>query len=371
MANGFCPALLRHIDEVAENNAPGRKLHVAGFTQMALCCQNSTVNAINDGQEQGQTRPLTVKYKVRPLVSAVQTDESCDNDATPGYLEWNLPGWTHRQYSTHIPDSTMRQYCIDATNPRRIGATSAMQEVYENIVDAANAVMASMNRALVTSAATEFGVNSVTGSAGGSVININENGQAFILTNGVTQMLTELEINQICGNPCIVGNGIWHNFMNARQNGQVGLNAGGLNQNAGSLPPFFYDRDTVSIWGVNAIGVYAPGSVKLLTYDQFVGPYAGQRGQSYFTNFTLPTAEFGCAPDCLDALSFDLQLRYLDCAENGMQRGWQAIVSKKFALWVQPDNAYAVGDPLYGTNGTLKYWIDNSTYAGETYARYA
>lgn len=372
MATGFCPALLRHIDEVAGENAPSRKLHVAGFTKMALCCQNSTANVINDGQEQGQTRPLTVAYQVRPLVSAVQTDESCENDATPGKLEWTLPGWTHRQYSFHIPDSTMRQYCIDALNPRRIGGTTALNEVYENILAAANAVMGSMNRALVTSAATEFGVNAQTGAYGGSTININENGASLILTNGVTQLLTELEINQICGTPCIVGNGVWHNFMNARGYGQLGLNAGGLNQAAGALPTFFYDRDTTSIWGANAIGVYAPGSVKLLTYDQFVGPaYAGLKGGSYFTNFTLPTEEFGCTDDCLGALSFDLQLRYLDCATDGMARGWQAIVSKKFALWVQPDNAYASGDPLFGTNGTLKYWIDNSTYTGDSYARYA
>lgn len=371
MATGFCPALLRNIEDVAGDNAPGRKLHVAGFTQMALCCQNSTANAINDGQEQGQTRPLTVRYKVRPLVSAVQTDESCDNDLTPGYQEWTLPAWDFRQLSFHIPDSTMRQYCLDAINPRRLGPTTVMNEVYQTVLETANTVMASVNRALVTKMATEFGVNANTGAYGGSVININENGAAFIITNGVPQMLTELEINQICGNPCMVGNGIWHNYVNTRQAGMVGLNAGGLNQGAGNLPPFFYDRDTTTIWGANAVGVFAPGSVKLLEYDQFVGQaYAGKKGGSEFLNFTLPTEEFACAPDCQN-MSFDLQLRYLDCAENGMSRGWQGIVSKKFALWVQPDNAFAVGDPLYGTNGTLKYWIDNSTYTGDSYARYA
>lgn len=370
MPTGFCPALLRHINDIAGDNAPGRKLHIAGFTQMAMCCQNSSVNPINDGQEGGQTRPLTVKYKVRPLISAVQTDASCDNDVTPGYEEWTLPSWDYRQLSFHIADNTMRQYCMDAINPRRIGSTSVMNEVYETILETANAVLGSVNRALVVKAATEFGVNAATGAYGGSVININENGAAFIITNGVPQMLTELEINQICGDPCIVGSGVWQNFVNTRRAGMAGLNAGGLNQGAGTLPRFFYDPNTAAIWGANAIGVFAPGSVKLLEADQYVGQWAGERGGSTFFNFTLPTDQFACVPECQD-MSFDVHLRYLPCAENGLQPGWQGIVSKKFALWVQPDNAYAVGDPLYGTNGTLKYWIDNSTYTGDSYARYA
>lgn len=369
MANGFCPSLLRHINDVANDNAPGRKLHVAGFTAMALCCQNSTVSVLNDRVSNGQNRPLTVKYTQRPLISAVQTDAGCDNDLTPGYSETTLPGWTHRQLSFHIPDDTMRQYCIDAVAMRSIGgATNVMQEVYERILETANALLGSMNRALVASMSTEFGTNVTTGSYGGSLININEDGSKYILDNGVVQMLTDLEVNQICGEVCAVGSGIYHNYMVARS--MTGLNAGGMNQAGGPVPAWNYDKDTASLWGPNSIGVFAKGSLALLTYDQYVGPYSGQRGQSYFTNFTLPTNEFACAPDCLDRLSFDLQLRYNDCAENGLQPGWQAIVSKKFALWVQPDTLYQTGDPLAGSNGTLKYWFDNSTYTGASYARY-
>lgn len=371
MANGFCPALLRHINDVAGENAPGRKLHIAGMTAMTLCCQNSTTSPINDGYENGQNRPLTVKYRRRPLISDVDTVESCDIDAQPGYLEWNLPGLQHRQHSFHISDNLMRQYCEDATRTRTIGAptTSVMQEVYELILESANAVLGSMNRALVVAQATEFGVNAATNTYGGSIININENGQLYILDNGIVQMLTDLEINQFCGVPCIVGSGIYQNYMNARN--MSGQQAGGMNMGSGQLPNFFYDKDTASIWGANSIGVFAPGSVKLITYDQFVGPYAGTKGLSTFTHFNLPINEFGCAEDCLAGLGFDLQLRYNDCAEGGYQRGWQGIISKKFALWTQPDNAYAAGDPLAGTNGTLKYFVSNDTYSGPRYGTYA
>ena len=49
MANGYCPALLRSIESIAGENAPSRKLHVAGFLAMTFCCQNSSVSPINDG----------------------------------------------------------------------------------------------------------------------------------------------------------------------------------------------------------------------------------------------------------------------------------------------------------------------------------
>jgi len=63
-------------------------------------------------------------------------------------------------------------------------------------------------------------------------------------------------------------------------------------------------------------------------------------------------------------------MKYIDCPTvvdvNGVpttvNRGWQVILSKEFALWVQPasTNEYAAGDELYQTNGTLLYEISNN-----------
>ena len=133
------------------------------------------------------------------------------------------------------------------------------------------------------------------------------------------------------------------------------------------LPRFFFDKDTATVLGANQIGVYAPGSVKFISRMKYVGPYAGQKGTSIFFTMALPVAEFGCAPDCLNDLRFDIQMKYIDCPTsvtvNGtaqtVNRGWQFIISKDYSLWVQPDDAYRVTDPLGGTNGTLRYNITN------------
>lgn len=372
MAQGFCPALLRHISDIADENAPGRKLHIAGFLAMTLCCQNSSVSPVNDGFQNGHNRPLTVAYRRRPLVSTVQSVDNCDINSDPSKEEWTLPGLTHKQHTSHIEDSLIRQYCEDASRMRTIGAppTQVMEELYDIIRESANAVLLAVNQDLVTKMATEFGANAATGDDGGTAINISTNTQSFDLDNGIVQMYNDFQDNQFCGEPCVVGAGNYRAFMNMRQAGMVGLNAGGVNNGAGALPRFFFDPNVNSIWGANSIGVFAPGSVKLIAADQYVRGFAGPGGTSFFTNFALPVDEFGCADDCLSSLRFDLQLRYNDCPEGGRERGWSATVSKKYALWVQPDTGFSVGDPLAGTNGTLKYWVGNDAYTGPAYARY-
>jgi hypothetical protein len=139
------------------------------------------------------------------------------------------------------------------------------------------------------------------------------------------------------------------------------------------VPTFFFDKDTQTIWGNNTVGLFAPGSAKFISRNRYVGPgWSGQRGTSFFSTLPLPVNEFGCADDCLRDLVLDMQIRYNDCpvdtGDGTIDRGIQVILSKQFALWVQPDNAFQATDELYGTNGTLKYFVSNTTYAGGAYA---
>lgn len=369
-SQGFCPDLLYHIGEIAGENAPGRKLHVAGFLQMLMCCANSSVSPLNNAFTGGHRRNLTVSYRRRPVLSDVSDEDTCDNPVQPGKLEWTVPGLRHKQYSVHIEDDLIRQYCVDASRMRSVGApaTQVMQEVYDLIVEGANVVMRAVNNDLVVSMATEFGENTTTGTPT-KTININSDGTKFILDDGIVEMMQDLLENEFCGEPCIVGGGIFSNFNQAQA--LACCNSAGLDLGRAAIPRFFFDKDSQTIWGQNSIGIFAPGSVKMVSQNKFVGSFAGQRGTSFFTTLPLPINEFGCADDCLRDLVFDLQLRYNDCAADGLERGWQAIISKEYALWVQPTNAYQAGDPLADTNGTLKYFVGNTSYSGGAYSPYA
>jgi hypothetical protein len=245
-----------------------------------------------------------------------------------------------------------------------------MSEVYDLIIEGANIVMKSINVALVTAMATEFGVNTTTGSSTGKVININRSGNDYSLDDGIVEMMTDITENEICGVPCIVGGGLFNAYTQAKA--LTCCNNAGLDIGAADTPRFFFDKDTQTIWGRDSIGLFAPGSVKFISRNKYIGNWAGPRGLSFFTTLPLPVTEFGCADDCLRDLVLDMQLRYNDCAAddgNGgtIEPGMQVILSKDFALWAQPDNAFQPGDELEGTNGMLKYFITNTSYTGGAY----
>jgi hypothetical protein len=91
----------------------------------------------------------------------------------------------------------------------------------------------------------------------------------------------------------------------------------------------------------------------------------------------MPVDVYSCnADDCLRDLIFDMQMRYIDCpttlsvagVNQSVNRGWQVIISKRYALWVQPADAYQSTDPLFDTNGTLMYYLTNAPTDPRTYA---
>lgn len=374
MANGYCPALLRHITDIADGNAAANKMHVAGFLAMTFCCQNSTVSPVNDGnQSNGQRKGLTVKYRKRPTSSDVDSDDNCEINRIPSYLEWNIPNLGYKKTSWFLSDEEIRKYCDEAATLRATGGNtpSIMNEHYGILLEHANILMKEINKSLVTAAATQFGDNVTTGSSTGKVINIARDGDKFILDNGIVDMMRDIQENEICGEPCIVGGGLLSAWNIA--NTAACCNAAGFDLGRIGVPKFFFDKDTQQIWGENTAGLFAPGSVKFLGFNKFVRSYAGQKGNSYFATIPMPVSAFGCNPDdCLRDLVFDLQMRYIDCptvidvnnTPTTVNRGWQFILSKEFALWVQPDNAYPDGDELAGTNGTLKYFFSNDADNG-------
>lgn len=379
MALGFCPSILLDINDIAESNAPDRKMHIAGFLSTLFCLQDSLGNIVNEPTTDGHKKSATIKYFKRPLVSLVQSEDDCDINAVPAEDEWTLPTTSHKQVSFFIADETVRQYCKDASNMKTIGRTRVMDAVYGKFLAFANTLMKAVNQDVVAQMATEFGENVTNGDDGGTLINFNTEGDKNILNNGLIQMMRDIQENEFCGTPYLVGGGLW-----SAQNMAQALaccNAAGINfANANGLPTFVFDKDTQSIWGANSAGLFAPGSVKFISFDKYVGEaWSGQKGTSWFMNVGFPVNEFGCNLDsCLNDLRLDVQIRYRDCPGtetiNGVNttvgRGWIVTLSKDYALWVQPTTGYAAGDSLADTNGTIKYFASNTSYTGGSYSLY-
>jgi hypothetical protein len=376
MANGYCPALLAHIDSIAGCNSPGKRLSPVGFTQMLLQFQNSLVNPINNVSDNntGHVRTMTVKYRKRPLVSDVKDTEDCEVDAVPAWLEWNVPGWLYREYSWFLSDEEIQKYCNEASNTVTRGrpATPFMQEHFDFFVTAANAILHSINIALVTEMATKFGENIVTGSSDGTVINIPQT-PSMVLDDGLIRLLQDLRENGICEDVAIVGAGLYSAWDMARI--AACCNSAGFDLSRFSVPRFYFDKDTQPIWGQNSIGVFSQCSAKLLSRNRYVGAFAGHKGNSFFFTMPLPVDQYCCLESNMSDLIFDVQMRYFDCPTtidiNGVPtevgRGWQVIVSKYFNLWVTPDDGLDPADEYFGVNGTLKYFVMNEPTSGGGY----
>lgn len=388
MANGYCPALLKHINDVANGNSPGKKLHVAGFLKMLFACQNSSVSPLQEAYPaNGNKRTLTVSYRERPLESHVQDEDGCDINRIPVKKEWSLPSLNHKQTSFFITDDEIKKYCDEYSRTLTVGnpASIMMREHYDLFVEHANILLKAINTDLVTEMATQFGDNVTTGSNVGKVININRAGQQIQLNDGIIAMLQDLRENEIVDQPCIVGGGNFSAYDMIRMS--QGLSQAGIDASRFGLPPFYFDKATQTIWGQNTIGVFAKGSVKFIGHNKYAGAYGGQKGNSIFFTVPFPVEEFAGAADAVDMaqvlrdLRLDVQMKYIDCPTEitvgegqpqTVNRGWQIILSKNYAMWVQPTTGFAAGDELEGTNGTLLYYVDNDCVdcadAGGAYA---
>ena len=92
MANGYCEALLLHLESIAGTNYPGKKVTVPGFLNMLISQADRPFAAANVG---GHYKDVRVKYMPRTTTSQVSTTDTCSVDFVPAYLETTEIGRAH------------------------------------------------------------------------------------------------------------------------------------------------------------------------------------------------------------------------------------------------------------------------------------
>lgn len=379
MANGYCEALLLHLDSIAGSNYPGQKVTVPGFLNM-LVSQPDRPSPIQDGYQGGHYRTVNVKYMPRTTINQVSTADTCAVDVIPAFKETSVSVNNIAQTAVWVPDDTIRQYCEDASATVAIGAppTQMMQQHLSSVLHAMNGIYQKMENVLTTSMASSFGKHKATGSASAVTLNIEQDQSINDLTAGITKLLMDAEANEFCGSPYIIGalGGLMHAYdIQKKYRGLAptdGWNPQALADASGYQ--FFASGQTGSTWGANNIGLFAPGSVHLIERLDNVGSFAGQRGASTFTTIVDPRTQCW-TPNGLGNLSFDLQVKYIDCPEDlgsnitngyiseasvGAARGYLLMIKKRYGLFTTPTDAYDGADALAGSNGTLRYNVTNA-----------
>jgi len=375
MANGYCEALLLHLDSIAGQNYPGQKVTIPGFLNM-LVTSPDRPSAIQEGYMGGHYRTVNVKYMPRTVAAQVSTTDSCGIDLQPAYKETTVSVNNVAQTGLWISDETVRQYCEDSSRTVAVGlpATQMMTEHLRGILHAMNGIYQKMENVLTTAMASSFGNHVATGTATAVTVNIEQDGNLNDLGTGLTKLLTDAAANEFCGTPMFVGalGSLMHAYsIQKNQNAlaqAIGFDPSALAANF----QFFASGQTGSTWGAQHVGMFAPGSVHLVERQDNVGSFAGQRGTSFFTTIVDPRTQCW-TPNGLGNIAFDLQVKYIDCPEDANNlpsgylntesltgRGYALYIKKRYGLFTTPKDAFDGGDRLAGSNGTLRYAMTNS-----------
>ena len=362
---GFADALTKHIAKVTAENTPQFKLNWQGHLNLLKTNNNADVVRINDQADPGHRRTVIIKARQRYNVGHTDTAKSCDNVLVPAYFERNVNLSNTRQIAFYIDDETLARYPNEATANASAGtpSTPLMTEFLLMIKEGADALLSGVNQDVATLMAAAIGTNQRTGNAAASAINLVLNTTNNPLNQGLTQVMTDYQLNESAGRPMMVGTGLIHNFMLQQQ-------AKGMDQSGMNTPiqangfSFFQDPFAATSLGANQAIVYEPEAVQLVEYMEYQGFKAGDKQTSFFFTFFLPMQ----VNERVKMIEFDAQLKYYDCPTTltdayygtsvTVNKGWSLIISKQFGLFTI-DQAYRATDRLNGNRGSYRYSFTN------------
>jgi hypothetical protein len=361
---GFRSYILQALS-MLDLSTPQYKIEPVGFVNLLSSQSKPKVLRLNNAN--GHRETVQIKYKQRLTKDFTDTVASCDNTNENPYREASIDLTSYRQIAIHVEDEVIANYEDFASQKQRVGtpATELMNELIDSIMTGASAIIEGVNEDLMTIAAGNVGFNRRTGLNTATAINLNRNAATNLLTDGMTQILSDYIINGGSGIPQVVGSGLFHNYMlqqPSKSADQTGLDTSIMAAGV----KFYHDLQAANIFGANEILVVQPNALQWVEYLQYTGFKAGMKGTSEFFTLKLPM-QVGSE---VIPIEFDVQLRYNDCdvaytdAYYGtaltLHKGYNIIISKKSGLFTIPSDAYRGTDPLVGNRGTLLYSITNT-----------
>ena len=370
MALGYCPAVLNHMKYIIGENAPEHKITPSGFLKAALekgANATPVQDALSLSNQAGHIKDLRLKYYNRTIPSQMSTSDNCDIDLVQAYDEITIDTTSIVKFGLHFDDSTIAKYCDEASRSVNIGGapTPFMQEHLAGLMAAMNGFVSKIDQTLLGQVV--WGTNAVTGNNTAVGVNFNDDSTVNLFTEGYTKLLNDYALNEGQGTPIVVGSGLINAAM--IQSKIAGLTQYSPLNNGAAANSFdyYHDINSQTSWGTNQFGVFMPGTFGLVELDRYRGFRAKKLGLSTFWNMAVPLNMPG-ADGLLQMMYIDFQLRELDCAQEAtvgyetttLDAGYSLIMSKRFALWQVPSDAFLAGDRLTGNNGSLRYTAANS-----------
>ena len=363
---GFADSITKHVAKITVENTPEFKLNWQGYLNMLLSNKNAKVVRLNDPNNEGHRRTVIIKSRQRFNVAHTDTARSCDQTNVPVYQERTVALGIYRQLGIHIEDETIALYPTQASTSANVGtpSTPLMDEFLSSIKTGADALLSAINQDLWVLQAAGIGVNQRSGNNAAQNVNLVLNTTNNPLNQGLTQVLTDYDLNESTGKPKMVGTGLIHNHMlqqQAKSPDQSGVNTPILANGF----EFFQDPRVAVALGVNQSLVLEPEAAQLVEYMNYKGFKGGLKGSDFFFTFFLPMQ----VSDRVRMVEFDAQLIYRPCpttetdayygTSTTVQKGWSLIISKECGLHLINPGAYRATDRLTGNRGTYRYNFTN------------
>lgn len=360
---GFCNALLIHMEALAKKNYGAFKLDKFGTIACLTNPSNqdaiSTVNgAVADN---GHIRSLDYWYRRRNTVDEVRDSPECTYDANEGRLEGTISIDQYAELGFSMSEETIAQYCVDASRvenwlnsgaPGQPPITGKMNEVMQVVMGTMNAMMTAVEINAANFVASSFGKNLANSPSSPTTVSLPF---IYAATNlpvykGMSDLRHQFEyLNRQDGLPQIIGGGIF-DIYNA-SNPFFGLNLGGIDMGK-TVTPKQYDyypsnAAPTEFGNANKFAVIAPNSAMMFNRTRNKGAFGGLKADGSYYGY------FGAPLQGDRMFDFDIVFQGNYC--GNATREIQILLSFDYGFWAIPNDAYKTTDDLSGVTGCFEY----------------
>lgn len=333
---GVCPAIQQHLVNLIADNAPEMLRTQTGYINALTDAYNKSGTKFEQTNfgEGGKYHKVKARYTQRTLETDIITSYTqCLTDGvrkTPDEVELNLTQYHALELKFNLDD--LRYIC-----------EGDAEFIQSNIANSFNALVSKINKAAITLQLANLGT--YVGGATSNTYNILAATVPVVVnTEGLSDALLDYALTERIGAPIIVSG---KNFYKANKMMGYGCcNDGGVDISRFSTDyRFFYDPSLGAIFDVPTQNqqavMLAPGAVQLMEWEAYPQGSSYMRNEHNYETMTLV--------DPVSGLKFDFKLIFdVNCGTYLIR------IEKWWDLLFQPAAAIGAGDPLVGTNGTLR-----------------
>lgn len=286
-------------------------------------------------QQGSKKRVVELRWRQRTIESQVLEAESgtCTSDNFPDFNSELFEVAKFVEYKFALNTEEFKAVCE--------GRSKFIQDSINLSYDA---LAKTINRALLTEQVTNFGINIRTGSSAASSIDVFPAATGAPNAAALQTLQSDFEVdNEMVGTPIWIGAGniykYWKTLEQACCN-DAGINMLDLSNSLGYAP--FTDTMMGGVFAdPDDFMVLEQGSIQFVPFNDYVGEDVTSSGTSVAR---------GTITDTKTGITYDIKVLQDDCNDD-----WVVKMTLHYDIFFQPLEAYQVDDPLFGTNGTLRY----------------